>query len=166
LLDYWVLLLDFGKFLTEKAKRFVVLTDDAANLLGASVGMDDKGLVKVWIGKHCFLCHDFFHFFEMPPEVLVDIQTSCSFQKNSLRVQGFLLNARRHVPGKNIQGKHHDTTKETSAKRMKQEDSPIEDFYQVYVECADVKIDLPIEDFHGKQDSIKKTSAGLLDFMK
>jgi hypothetical protein len=30
---------------------------------------------------------------------------------------------------------------------MKQEDSPIEDFYQGYVECADIKIDLPMEDF-------------------
>ncbi len=33
---------------------------------------------------------------------------------------------RTHVPGTNIQGKHDDTTKERySAKRMKQEDSPI-----------------------------------------
>jgi hypothetical protein len=47
---------------------------------------------------------------------------------------------RKHVPGTNIQGKCHDTTKErSSAKRMKQEDSPIEDFYQGYVEQDSMK---------------------------
>jgi hypothetical protein len=38
---------------------------------------------------------------------------------------------------------------------MKQEDSPIEDIYQGVVECADIKIDIPIKDFGGGQDSIK-----------
>jgi hypothetical protein len=48
--------------------------------------------------------------------------------------------------------------KRSSAKRMKQEDSPIEDFYQCCVECADIKLDLPFEDFNGEQDSMKKIS--------
>jgi hypothetical protein len=66
---------------------------------------------------------------------------------------------RKHVPGTNIQGKCHDTTKErSSAKMLKQEDSPTEDFYQGYVECADEKIDVSIEDFYGEQDFMKRIS--------
>ncbi len=43
---------------------------------------------------------------------------------------------RKHVPATNIQDKHQETTKEkSSAKRIKQEENPIEDFYQGYVEC-------------------------------
>jgi hypothetical protein len=41
---------------------------------------------------------------------------------------------------------------------MKHEDSLVEDFYMGYVECPDVKIDLPTEDFYGEQDSMKKIS--------
>jgi hypothetical protein len=71
----------------------------------------------------------------------------------------FKFDPLRHVPSTNIQGKCHETTEEkSSAKRMKQEITPIKDFYQGYVECTDVKIDLPIEDFYGEQDSIKKLS--------
>ncbi len=43
---------------------------------------------------------------------------------------------RKHVPGTNIQGKCHDTTKEGSpAKRMKQEDSPMEDLSRLCEMC-------------------------------
>jgi hypothetical protein len=64
---------------------------------------------------------------------------------------------RTHVPKTSIQGKCDDATKERySAKRMKHEVSPIEDFYKGSVEYTDVKIDLPTEDFYGEQDSMKK----------
>ncbi len=63
---------------------------------------------------------------------------------------------RKHVPVPNIQGKYHDTTKKrASEKRLKQEDSPIKDIYQGFVECADIKVHTPIKDFGGGQDSIK-----------
>jgi hypothetical protein len=64
---------------------------------------------------------------------------------------------RIHFPGTNIQSKSNDTTKESySAKRMKQEDSPIEDFYKGYVECSYLKIDLPAEDFSENKIPLKE----------
>jgi hypothetical protein len=66
---------------------------------------------------------------------------------------------RTDVPNTKIQGNRDDTTKEKSAaKRMKLENSPIEDFYMDDVGCDGIKSDPPTEDFYGEQDFVTKFS--------
>jgi hypothetical protein len=48
---------------------------------------------------------------------------------------------RKHIPSTSLQGKCHEATEENySVKRMKQEVTPIEDFYQGHAEYTDERL--------------------------